>query len=60
MKYCDWNKDKQCLFEQSLHGLVNLQWYRKAFNDTAVLIWKALLPINRILKKAAEISGMQR
>lgn len=57
MKYCDRNKDKQCLFEQSLHGLVNL---RKAFVDTAVVIWKALLPINRILTQAAEIFGMQR
>lgn len=57
MKYCDRNKDKQCLFEQSLHGLVSL---RKAFVDTAVVIWKALLPINRILTQAAEIFGMQR
>lgn len=45
---------KQCLFKQSLHGLVNSQWHLKAFVDTAVLIWKEWLPINRILKWAKE------
>lgn len=45
---------KECLFEQSLRGLVNSQWHLKAFVDTAVLIWKEWLPINRILKWTAE------
>lgn len=45
---------KECLFEQSLRGLVNSQWHLKAFVDTAVLIWKEWLPINRILKWAVE------
>lgn len=45
---------KQCLFKQSLHGLVNSQWHLKAFVDTAMLIWKEWLPINRILKWAKE------
>lgn len=51
---------KECLFKQSLRGLVNSRWHLKAFVDTAVLIWKEWLPINRILKWAveSETSGM--
>lgn len=48
------SRAKECLFEQSLRGLVNSQWHLKAFVDTAVLIWKEWLPINRILKWAVE------